>query len=69
MKELARKPFSKHPDDHYLAVVLRTDADQSPVEPFFTHLENSSGARPFYVEGRYFKSEAEALADFNKRGK
>lgn len=61
VKILARKPYSSHPDDHYLEIVMAEWENQ-----YVTWIDNKHFNG--YVCGHYFNTHAEALADFNKRG-
>jgi len=62
-KFLAFRPYSSHPDDHYLSVVLRINEKGECV----THLFNSSDGG--YSLGHYHGGDfTAALADFNQRG-
>lgn len=65
-KPLARKPYSAHPDDSHLEVVLHENFKGE----YCTHiLNNQTGG---FVHGHYFGKEsgwlAHALKDFNARG-
>lgn len=70
MQTLARKPYSSHPDDHYLSIVLRTVTEDEKTT-YVTHIHNSTLAsgKGGYVEGHYFSDSVDALEDFNKRGR
>ena len=70
MNTLAKKPYSSHPADHYLTIVLRQDTD-NPYTQFVTHIHNSTlaGGEGGYVEGHYFNGLDKALKDFNDRGR
>ena len=61
-EHLFEKPYSDHPDDSYLFVVLRRNFKGE----YVTHLfNNQSGG---YSNGHYFEEAEEALADYRKRG-
>ena len=61
---LKRKPYSDHPDDHYLEIVL-AKIDWG-LHPFVTWgLNHESGG---YFLGHYFETLEEAEEDFEKSG-
>lgn len=63
IKLLAFRPYSSHPDDHYLSVVLRINEKSE----YVTHVFNSSDGG--YSLGHYHGGNiTAALEDFNKRG-
>jgi len=61
---ISRKPFSTHPDDHYLEVVLaKTDNIYTP----YVTWEYNKG-KDCYFLGHYFEKLEDASDDFGKRG-
>lgn len=62
---LGHKPYSSHPDDDYLQVVLAKveTAHRSEFVTWVLNLHTNG-----YSHGHYFENLKEALADFNKRG-
>lgn len=64
---IAVKPYSAHPDDHYLAVVLYRHASSNETRPeFVVHTYNEEqGGCP---DGGYGRDLARALIRFAKRG-
>lgn len=61
---LLTRPYSMHPDDWYLSVILFQV--EFGVHPYVVSLYNSEGN--FYFEDRYFKDKQEAF-DFWKEKK
>lgn len=57
------KPYSDHPDDWYLAVVLCKTTNQ--LTPFVTWIYNNR-EHGFY-EGHYFETKEDAMMDFKLR--
>lgn len=62
---LGRKPYSSHPDDDYLQVVL-AKVETPHRQEFVTWVFNTQNNG--YGHGHYFENLKEALADFNSRG-
>jgi len=66
-KIIGRKPYSSHPDDHYLEVVIAKVQKTEYTHEFVTWVYNkhSNG----YAHGHYFGNDFKAaLEDFNQRG-
>ena len=62
-KHIAFKPYSDHPDDHYLSIVLHTTSSGE----YVTHVYNSQDEG--YYHGHYHGKDFQAAReDFNKRG-
>ena len=63
---LKRKPWSTHPDDHYLEIVL-AEVDWG-YHPYVTWgLNKSRKEGEFFFEGHYFETFEEAEQDFERR--
>ena len=60
--EITSKPYSKHPDDHYLRIVMATIKDKE----YATWLYNKELDGMY--EGHYFTTRREAMIDYAKRG-
>ena len=60
IKILKRKPFSDHPEDHYLEVVL---AERNNEYVTWEHNKEDGG----YFLGHYFETLQNAEKDFRKR--
>lgn len=62
-QHIAEKPFSNHPDDHYLSIVLHKNFK----DEYVTHMYNSQDKG--YYHGHYHGNDMEsAMKDFNERG-
>jgi hypothetical protein len=61
---LKRKPYSNHPDDHYLEIVLAKV--ELTYHPFVVWLYNKNDSG--YNNGSYFETFEEAEKDFGKKG-
>ena len=62
MKEILKtKPYSNHPDDHYLSIVLAKAFGK-----FVTWAYNNQDGGYFW--GHYFETLTEAKEDYKKRG-
>ncbi len=59
---IASKPYSSHPDDSYLTVVLHRNFKGE----YVTHIHNSYDNG--FHSGHYFDNLKDAMADFHKRG-
>jgi hypothetical protein len=62
-----RKPFSTHPNDWYLSVVMAY-LPHNEITPYVTWLSNSS-FKEYECEGHYFKNRKDAEKDFLERGR
>jgi hypothetical protein len=61
---IAQKPYSNHPEDYYLTVVLHRNFKGELV----THIHNSTDGGYYY--GRYHGDDMEsAMEDFKARGR
>jgi len=63
-RTLMQKPYSSHPDDHYLSIVL-CEIDNT-LTPYVVWLKNSDCGG--YYDGFYAESLDKAVENFNKRG-
>lgn len=61
-KPIASKPYSSHPDDYYLSIVLHKNFKGE----FVTHMANSEDGG--FYHGRYFDNLEDAMKDFETRG-
>ena len=59
---IASKPYSTHPDDSYLSIVVR----ENHKGEYVTHMYNSIDKG--YHLGHYFETLEDAMTDFKKRG-
>lgn len=60
------RPYSMHPDDWYLSVVM-AQLPNNNVHPYVTWGCNVSFGDVRYFEGHYFKEKEEAFEDWKKR--
>ena len=60
------RPYSMHPDDHYLSIVM-TQILNNDVTPYVTWGCNVSFGDVRYFEGHYFKTKEEAFEDWKTR--
>lgn len=59
---IATKPYSSHPDDSHLTVVLHKNFKGE----YVTHVHNSEDGGFYW--GHYFSDLESAMKDFHKRG-
>lgn len=66
---LAAKPYSMHPDDSHLAIVLidrkRFDFQEFPTDRYVTWLFNNAW---LFEDGSYYPTLKQAIKSFNRRG-
>lgn len=63
---LAHKPYSSHPDDAFLSIVIRAREPLGYGEGFVVHSYNSQQGG--YSNGDYCSTWEEAIQAFNRRG-
>lgn len=65
---LLARPYSMHPDDWYLSVVMAALPNNS-LHPYVTWMHNSSFVNnsDYFFHGNYFKTKEEAFEDWKKR--
>jgi hypothetical protein len=63
---LLARPYSMHPDDHYLSIVM-AQLPNNTVTPYVTWGCNVSFGEIRYFEGHYFKTKEEAFEDWKTR--
>jgi len=60
------KPYSNHPDDHYLSIKFVFNKEDK-ITPYVTYLHNNH--HDCLCEGHYFDKFLDAVDDYEKRGK
>ena len=65
---LLARPYSMHPDDWYISVVMAYLPDND-LHPYVTWMHNSSfPEKPdYFFSGNYFKEKVDAFEDWKKR--
>jgi hypothetical protein len=65
---LLTRPYSMHPDDWYLSVVMAY-LPENDLHPYVTWMHNSSFPEnpDYYFSGNYFQTKEEAFEDWKKR--
>lgn len=64
---LLARPYSMHPDDWYLSIVMAALPDNN-LHPYATWLHNATGNSPdYFCQGHYFKEKEEAFEDWKTR--
>jgi hypothetical protein len=60
------RPYSVHPDDWYLTVVM-AELPNNDITPYVTWLCNTSFGETRFIEGHYFPNKWEAFEDWKTR--